>query len=87
MSPHPPRTHRRRRTAVSLGVPLALATTGALAFTYGAFGSGRYSTVQAAVDTVPANNPSRVVIPVQPGTRASAQETADWLRDWSPSAS
>ncbi|MEU1405321.1 pectinesterase family protein [Streptomyces sp. NPDC005728] len=31
-------------------------------------GSGQYRTVQAAVDAVPANNPSRVVIAVKPGT-------------------
>lgn len=31
-------------------------------------GSGQYSTVQAAVNAVPANNPSRVVIAVKPGT-------------------
>ncbi|WP_449349067.1 pectinesterase family protein [Streptomyces shaanxiensis] len=31
-------------------------------------GSGQYSTVQAAVNAVPAGNPSRVVISVKPGT-------------------
>lgn len=31
-------------------------------------GTGRYKTVQAAVDAVPAGNPSRVVIAVKPGT-------------------
>ncbi|MGW3423562.1 pectinesterase family protein [Streptomyces phaeochromogenes] len=31
-------------------------------------GSGQFTTVQAAVDAVPANNPSRVVISVKPGT-------------------
>ncbi|SES21186.1 pectinesterase [Streptomyces sp. yr375] len=31
-------------------------------------GSGQYGTVQAAVNAVPANNPSRVVIAVKPGT-------------------
>ncbi|MER5830295.1 pectinesterase family protein [Streptomyces sp. NPDC002130] len=31
-------------------------------------GSGQYKTVQAAVNAVPANNPSRVVIAVKPGT-------------------
>ncbi|MFI1723292.1 pectinesterase family protein [Streptomyces sp. NPDC020489] len=31
-------------------------------------GSGQYTTVQAAVNAVPANNPSRVVINVKPGT-------------------
>ncbi|MEU4345993.1 pectinesterase family protein [Streptomyces sp. NPDC023838] len=31
-------------------------------------GTGQYKTVQAAVDAVPVNNPSRVVISVKPGT-------------------
>src|SRR3954465_10121464 len=31
-------------------------------------GSGEFKTVQAAVDAVPANNPSRVVIHIKPGT-------------------
>ncbi|MEV2251053.1 pectinesterase family protein [Streptomyces sp. NPDC050147] len=31
-------------------------------------GSGRYKTVQAAVDAVPANNPSRVTVSIKPGT-------------------
>ncbi len=31
-------------------------------------GSGQYTTVQAAVNAVPANNPARVVIAVKPGT-------------------
>ncbi|MFD3701315.1 pectinesterase family protein [Streptomyces sp. NPDC058646] len=37
-------------------------------------GSGTYKTVQAAVDAVPAGNPSRVVISVKPGTY---RETVD----------
>ncbi|MFF4271229.1 pectinesterase family protein [Streptomyces sp. NPDC001536] len=35
-------------------------------------GSGQYSTVQAAINAVPANNPSRVVIQVKPGTYREA---------------
>ncbi|MFG2351467.1 pectinesterase family protein [Streptomyces phaeochromogenes] len=46
------------------------AATGAAAttLTVAKDGSGQYATVQAAVDAVPANNPSRVVISVKPGT-------------------
>ncbi|PSM44360.1 pectin esterase [Streptomyces dioscori] len=74
---------RTRRTALAVGVPLALAvctTNGATAveagtdaaaattLTVAKDGSGMYSTVQAAVNAVPANNASRVVISVKPGT-------------------
>ncbi|MGW6737768.1 pectinesterase family protein [Streptomyces sp. NPDC055013] len=54
---------------------IGTAATGATASTRAATtltvakdGSGQYRTVQAAVDAVPANNPSRVVISVKPGT-------------------
>ena len=43
-------------------------TTAAKTLTVAADGSGQYKTVQAAVDAVPANNPSRVVISVKAGT-------------------
>ncbi|KUN88215.1 pectin esterase [Streptomyces bungoensis] len=85
MSPRTP--HRRPRGALALGLPLALATTGTLAYgflgpgaqpeasaaaattlTVAQDGSGQYRTVQAAVNAVPADNPSRVVISVKPGT-------------------
>ncbi|MFD7458896.1 MULTISPECIES: pectinesterase family protein [unclassified Streptomyces] len=48
----------------------ASATTKAAAttLTVAQDGSGQYRTVQAAVNAVPANNPSRVVIAVKPGT-------------------
>ncbi|UXY32643.1 pectinesterase family protein [Streptomyces sp. HUAS TT20] len=48
----------------------ATATTKAAAttLTVARDGSGQYKTVQAAVDAVPANNASRVVISVKPGT-------------------
>ncbi|MFH8467325.1 pectinesterase family protein [Streptomyces sp. NPDC017991] len=78
---------RRLRTAVIVGVPLALvastanAASGAEAdagvharaaaattLTVAKDGSGMYTTVQAAVNAVPANNASRVVISVKPGT-------------------
>ncbi|WP_433170314.1 pectinesterase family protein [Actinoallomurus sp. CA-150999] len=36
--------------------------------TVAADGTGRYTTVQAAIDAVPANNTSRVVITIKPGT-------------------
>ncbi|GHD99948.1 pectinesterase [Streptomyces alanosinicus] len=95
-SPAEPPRHRRNRTALAYGLPLALAATGSLA--YGLFGadtqqrasaatvtpavpswatttltvardgSGRYRTVQAAVDAVPVGNRARVVISIKPGT-------------------
>ncbi|MFJ8107583.1 pectinesterase family protein [Streptomyces sp. NPDC096132] len=54
----------------SLGTTTSANTTKAAAttITVAADGSGQYRTVQAAVDAVPANNPSRVVISVKPGT-------------------
>ncbi|MGW0184536.1 pectinesterase family protein [Streptomyces sp. NPDC003362] len=56
----------------SLGTTAATTTTTAAAaattLTVAKDGSGQYSTVQAAVNAVPANNPSRVVIAVKPGT-------------------
>ncbi|MEU8648762.1 pectinesterase family protein [Streptomyces sp. NPDC048737] len=52
------------------GTTATTATTKAAAttLTVAKDGSGQYSTVQAAVNAVPANNPSRVVIAVKPGT-------------------
>ncbi|MER5434362.1 pectinesterase family protein [Streptomyces sp. NPDC002588] len=57
----------------SLGTTATTTTTAttkaaATTLTVAADGSGQYRTVQAAVDAVPANNPSRVVISVKPGT-------------------
>ncbi|MBT2443338.1 pectate lyase [Streptomyces sp. ISL-36] len=54
----------------SVGTPSSAATTAAAAatLTVAKDGSGQYRTVQAAVDAVPANTPSRVVISVKPGT-------------------
>lgn len=46
----------------------ATASTRATTLTVAKDGSGQYSTVQAAVNAVPANNASRVVIAVKPGT-------------------
>ncbi|MGW1267854.1 pectinesterase family protein [Streptomyces sp. NPDC002491] len=43
-------------------------TAAATTLTVAKDGSGQYTTVQAAVNAVPANNPSRVVIAVKPGT-------------------
>ncbi|MCZ0988449.1 pectinesterase family protein [Streptomyces diastatochromogenes] len=51
----------------SLGTS-ANSTKAATTLTVAQDGSGQYRTVQAAVDAVPANNPSRVVIAVKPGT-------------------
>ncbi|MBD0425033.1 pectate lyase [Streptomyces sp. TRM S81-3] len=46
----------------------AVAKAAATTLTVARDGSGQYRTVQAAVNAVPANNPSRVVIAVKPGT-------------------
>ncbi|AJP03047.1 pectate lyase [Streptomyces cyaneogriseus subsp. noncyanogenus] len=51
-------------TATTTAAAAAAATT----LTVAKDGSGQYSTVQAAVNAVPANNPGRVVIAVRPGT-------------------
>ncbi|WP_371670537.1 pectinesterase family protein [Streptomyces sp. NBC_00289] len=51
-------------TATTTTTTKAAATT----LTVAKDGSGQYTTVQAAVNAVPANNPSRVVIAVKPGT-------------------
>ncbi|MFD3501660.1 pectinesterase family protein [Streptomyces sp. NPDC058678] len=53
----------------SIGTATASTTAAAATtLTVAKDGSGQYSTVQAAVNAVPANNPSRVVISVKPGT-------------------
>ncbi|MFJ1974222.1 pectinesterase family protein [Streptomyces sp. NPDC087903] len=54
----------------SIGTTATTTTTKAAAttLTVAKDGSGQYTTVQAAVNAVPANNPSRVVIAVKPGT-------------------
>ncbi|MDH6489077.1 pectinesterase family protein [Streptomyces sp. SAI-127] len=51
-------------TTATASTKAAAATT----LTVAKDGSGQFSTVQAAVNAVPANNPSRVVISVKPGT-------------------
>ncbi|MGW0912080.1 pectinesterase family protein [Streptomyces sp. NPDC002784] len=53
------------RSSVGTTTTLAAAAT---TLTVAKDGSGQYATVQAAVNAVPANNPSRVVIAVRPGT-------------------
>jgi pectinesterase len=54
----------------SIGTTAAASTKAAQAttLTVAKDGSGQYTTVQAAVNAVPASNPSRVVIAVKPGT-------------------
>lgn len=52
----------------SLGTTVGAAKAAAITLTVAKDGSGQYTTVQAAVNAVPANNPSRVVIAVRPGT-------------------
>ncbi|MEU1480857.1 pectinesterase family protein [Streptomyces sp. NPDC005760] len=59
------------RSSIGTTAATTKATTKAAAattLTVAKDGSGQYSTVQAAVNAVPANNPSRVVISVKPGT-------------------
>ncbi|MCX4699744.1 pectinesterase family protein [Streptomyces sp. NBC_01373] len=52
----------------SIGTATASTTAAAATLTVAKDGSGQYSSVQAAVNAVPADNPSRVVISVKPGT-------------------
>ncbi|MFF9025513.1 pectinesterase family protein [Streptomyces eurythermus] len=52
----------------SLGTTTTTAKAAATTLTVAKDGTGQYTTVQAAVNAVPANNPSRVVIAVKPGT-------------------
>ncbi|WP_333737029.1 pectinesterase family protein [Streptomyces sp. IBSBF 2806] len=55
-------------TAPAAGTAATTKAAAATTLTVAKDGSGQYSTVQAAVNAVPANNPSRVVIAVKPGT-------------------
>jgi pectinesterase len=58
-------------TAVLAGTVLCLAAGAGAAermITVAADGSGQFTSVQAAVDSVPVNNPERVVIHIKPGT-------------------
>ncbi|MCX3286493.1 pectinesterase family protein [Streptomyces sp. NEAU-H22] len=52
----------------SVGTTASTKAAAATTLTVAQDGSGQYRTVQAAVNAVPANNPSRVVIAVKPGT-------------------
>ncbi|MCF1598661.1 pectinesterase family protein [Streptomyces muensis] len=52
----------------SIGTTATAKAAAATTLTVAKDGSGQYSTVQAAVNAVPANNASRVVIAVKPGT-------------------
>ena len=52
----------------SIGTTATTKSVTATTLTVAKDGSGQYSTVQAAVNAVPANNSSRVVISVKPGT-------------------
>jgi pectinesterase len=55
-------------TTTSTAAGATAAAAAATTLTVAKDGSGRYSTVQAAVNAVPAGNTSRVVIAVKPGT-------------------
>ncbi|MGI5455978.1 pectinesterase family protein [Streptomyces sp. CA-249302] len=52
----------------SLGTTANTTSAAATTLTVAQDGSGQYTTVQAAVNAVPVDNPSRVVISVKPGT-------------------
>ncbi|MEU2285894.1 pectinesterase family protein [Streptomyces sp. NPDC013178] len=52
----------------SIGTSATTKAAAATTLTVAKDGSGQYTSVQAAVNAVPANNPSRVVIAVKPGT-------------------
>ncbi|MBE8478220.1 pectinesterase family protein [Streptomyces justiciae] len=52
----------------SIGTTTSTLAAAATTLTVAKDGSGQYTTVQAAVNAVPANNASRVVIQVKPGT-------------------
>ncbi|MDX2605137.1 pectinesterase family protein [Streptomyces caniscabiei] len=52
----------------SIGTKATTKAAAATTLTVAKDGSGQFTTVQKAVDAVPANNPSRVVISVKPGT-------------------
>ncbi|WP_105974074.1 pectinesterase family protein [Streptomyces geranii] len=56
------------RSSVAKASTATTTAAAATTLTVAADGSGQYRTVQAAVNAVPANNPSRVVISVKPGT-------------------
>ncbi|KUN94490.1 pectinesterase family protein [Streptomyces caeruleatus] len=56
------------RSSIGTTSAAAAGTKAATTLTVAKDGSGQYSTVQAAVNAVPANNASRVVIAVKPGT-------------------
>ncbi|MCD7445428.1 pectate lyase [Streptomyces lincolnensis] len=60
-----PRSSIGTTAATTAASPKAAAAT---TLTVAKDGTGQYSTVQAAVNAVPANNPARVVIAVKPGT-------------------
>ncbi|KOG15762.1 pectinesterase family protein [Streptomyces viridochromogenes] len=56
------------RSSIGTTSSSTVSTKAATTLTVAKDGSGQYSTVQAAVNAVPANNASRVVIAVKPGT-------------------
>ncbi len=56
------------RSSVAKAATATTTAAAATTLTVAADGSGQYKTVQAAVNAVPANNASRVVISVKPGT-------------------
>ncbi|GKQ36962.1 pectinesterase family protein [Streptomyces sp. A012304] len=66
------------RTSIGTTASATAEAAAATTLTVAKDGSGQYRTVQAAVNAVPANNPSRVVIQVKPGTyRETVRVTAN----------
>ncbi|MET9451334.1 pectinesterase family protein [Streptomyces cinerochromogenes] len=63
-----PRTSLGTTTATAKTTTKTTTKAAVTTLTVAKDGSGQYTTVQAAVNAVPANNPSRVVIAVRPGT-------------------
>src|SRR6185312_5498678 len=54
--------------ALAAAVPMASAASASASITVAADGSGNYTTVQAAIDSVAANNSVPVTITIRPGT-------------------
>lgn len=63
-----PRSSVAKATTATTATTTSTTAAAATTLTVAADGSGQYRTVQAAVNAVPANNASRVVISVKPGT-------------------
>lgn len=63
-----PRTTIGTSASASASAEFSTRAAAAATLTVAKDGTGQYTTVQAAVNAVPANNPSRVVVAIKPGT-------------------